>query len=191
MRSLFTSILLSLFTVTITAQYAYDTSVENPFGLPNPDAPEQLKDFAPMIGECDCISIKRNPDSSWDTPKKMYWRFKYILNGMAVQDDAFIEDGSYGGSIRQFIADSTRWYVHYYSSRFPSTTLPAWEGVKNDSSIILYRAQTAPNGMEGFYKITFYDMNETGYKWKGDWVNPDESIVYPTWTIECTRRESE
>lgn len=191
MRTIAT-LMFSCLSITATlAQYDYEASVEHPFGLPNPEAPEQIMDFAPMIGECDCTSVKRNPDSSWDSPKKMLWRFKYILNGMAVQDDAFVEDGSYGGSIRQFIPDSTRWYVHYYSYNFPTTTLPAWEGTRNDSSIVLYNAQKAPNGMEGFYKITFYDMVDNGYKWKGEWVNTDESIVYPTWTIECTRRESE
>lgn len=175
----------------LNGQYLYEASEAHPFGLPNPDAPEQIKDFAPMIGECECTSITRKPDQTWAEPQKMLWRFKYIMNGTAVQDDVLREDGSHAGSIRQYIADSTRWYVHYYSNTFPSTTLPAWEGTRNDTSIILYRAQKAPNGMDGFYKITFYDMDQRGYKWKGAWVNPDESIVYPTWTIECTRRESE
>lgn len=189
MRSIFT-ICIILFTLPVLqAQFSYEPSAAHPFGLPNPEAPEEIKDYAPLIGECDCTSVRRKPDSSWDTPKKMLWRFKYILNGMAVQDDALNEDGSHGGSIRQFVADSTRWYVHYYSSKFPSTTLPAWEGKKNDSTMVLYRAQVAPNGMEGFYRITFSEMTEDGFKWSGDWVNPDESIVYPTWKIDCVKRK--
>lgn len=176
---------------SLQAQFAYEASAEHPFGLPNPEAPEQIKDYAPLIGECDCSSVRRKPDQSWDEPKKMLWRFKYILNGMAVQDDALHEGGTHGGSIRQFIADSTRWYVHYYSTNFPSTTLPAWEGNRNDSTMVLYKEQKAPNGMEGFYKITFSEMTEDGFKWSGAWVNPDESIVYPTWKIECIKRKEE
>ncbi|MDH3699034.1 MAG: hypothetical protein OER83_06880 [Flavobacteriaceae bacterium] len=176
---------------SLQAQFEYEASAEHPFGLPNPEAPEQILDYAPLIGECDCSSVRRKPDQSWDVPKNMLWRFKYILNGMAVQDDALHEGGTHGGSIRQFIADSTRWYVHYYSTNFPSTTLPAWEGNKNDSTMVLYKEQKAPNGMDGFYRITFSEMTNDGFKWSGDWVNPDESIVYPTWKIDCIKRKEE
>ncbi len=111
------------------------------------------------------------------------------MNGMGVQDETLKADGKHSGSIRQFIADSTRWYVHYYSSGSPSTVLPAWEGNKNEEGkIVLYREQTAPNGMDGFYKITFSEMDAEGFNWLGEWVTPDESISFPTWKIECKRR---
>ena len=161
-----------------------------PFGRANPEAPEQIKDFQPMIGECECTSITRNQDQTWAEPATMIWRFKYIMNGWGVQDETLRKGGRYAGSIRQFIADSSRWYVHYYSHPSATPVLPAWEGNKTeDGKIILYRDQTAPNGMEGKYKITFYDMTETGYKWLGEWVTPDESFSYPTWKITCRRKD--
>jgi ketosteroid isomerase-like protein len=110
------------------------------------------------------------------------------MNGMAIQDETLKHDGSYAGSIRQFIPDSTRWYVHYYSSGSPSTSLPSWEGKKNqDGDIILYREQKAPNGMEGSYKITFTDISEDGFNWIGAWESKDQSVVWPSWKIECTK----
>ena len=170
----------------IFAQYDYEPSLEHPYGLPNPDAPKELLDWAPMIGECNCISEMRNPDQTWAEPTNMIWRFKYIMNGMGVQDETLKEDGSYAGSIRQFIPDSTKWYVHYYSHPRSTPTLPAWEGGKiEDGKIVLYREQKAPNGMDGFYKITFYDMDDDGYKWLGEWVDTTESISFPTWKIDC------
>nr|WP_247672709.1 DUF4440 domain-containing protein [Aquimarina sp. MMG016] len=42
--------------------------------------------------------------------------------------------------------------------------------------------------MDGFYKINFYDINDKGFKWLGEWVNTNESFSYPTWKIECTKR---
>jgi|GEM_PF-3627096 len=33
--------------------YLYEPSLANPYGLPHPDAPEQIKDFSLLIGECD------------------------------------------------------------------------------------------------------------------------------------------
>ena len=183
-------ILISIFilsSITTNAQYSYDPSEEFPFGRPNPEAPEQIKDFDPMIGLCNCKSTSRNQDGTWAETIDMLWKFKYVANGMIVQDETLKSDGTHSGSIRQFNADSSRWYVHYYTTRVASATLPAWEGNKIDDKIILYRDQKAPNGSEGFYRITFYDMTKTGYKWIGEWVNKDETIVYPTWKIECIK----
>ena len=68
--------------------------------------------------------------------------------------------------------------------------LSAWSGNKTtDGKIILYRPQKAPNDMEGFYKINFYDISEDGFKWLGEWVNPTETISYPTWKIDCKKRK--
>ncbi|MCB0375165.1 MAG: DUF4440 domain-containing protein [Sinomicrobium sp.] len=171
------------------AQYEFEPSEAHPFGLPNPKAPKELLDFAPMIGECDCSSQTRNPDQTWQKPVAMVWRFKYIMNGMAVQDETLKEDDFYAGSIRQFIADSSRWYVHYYNARTPAPVLPSWKGGKNkDGKIVLYRDQKAPNGMEGWYRITFYAIDAAGFRWIGEWVPKDESFAFPTWKIDCKKR---
>lgn len=177
-----------LVTVMATGQYAYEPTSEHPYGLPNPAAPQELLDFAPLIGECQCTSIKRKADQTWGEPIDMIWRFKYIMNGMAVQDETLKADGLHSGSIRQFIPDSTRWYVHYYSSGAPTTILPVWEGNKEgEDSIVQYRDQKAPNGMDGFFKITFYDIDTNGFRWLGEWVSADGSVSFPTWKIECSR----
>lgn len=186
-------LLLSLLPFLSLAQgpSQYEPSKANPYGLPNPDAPQQVKDFAPMIGRCDCKSESRNQDGSWADPVDMTWTFKYIMNGWAVQDETLKADGGHSGSIRQYIADSARWYVHYYSNTAPTTQLSAWEGNMNESKdkIVLYRPQTAPNGMEGWFRLSFYDFDDKGYKWVGEWTDKAENIQYPTWKISCTRRE--
>lgn len=187
MKPYFSLLLIFAFSSPLLAQYDYDSSLEHPYGLPNPEAPKELLDFAPLIGECDCKSQTRNADQTWAEPSDMVWRFKYIMNGMGVQDETLKADGRHSGSIRQFIADSTKWYVHYYSSGSPSPTLPTWEGNKNeDGNLVLYRDQKAPNGMEGFYRLTFYDIENTGFKWIGEWVDKTESVVFPTWKIDCS-----
>lgn len=186
-----TSSLMVIFLISFvaSAQYNYEVSTTFPFGKANPEAPQQIKDFDPMIGDCHCKSTTRNQDGSWAKEVDMIWRFKYIMNGMAVQDETLKVDGIHSGSIRQFNADSSKWYVHYYSVKGIPKTLPAWEGYKKDNTIVLYRKQKAPNGMAGFHRLTFYDISKTGYKWIAQWVNKDESIVYPTWKIDCTKQE--
>lgn len=186
MKSIY--ILFFCFGVFGHSQSEYGVSNEYPFGKANPKAPSEIRDFEALIGKCNCKSINRNQDQTWADPVDMTWEWKYIMNGMAVQDETLKADGKHSGSIRQFIADSSKWYVHYYSTNAPSTSLPAWEGNKIDNgNIVLYRDQKAPNGMEGFYRLSFYDITKSGYKWIGEWVDKAEQIVYPTWKIECKR----
>ncbi len=167
----------------------FEASKDFPFGRINPDAPEQLKDFQPLIGLCDCTSESRNPDRTWAEPVAMTWKWKYIMNGMAVQDETLKQDGRHSGSIRQYSQDSARWYVHYYSSAAVSTRLSTWEGNKKDGDIVLYREQKAPNGMDGYYRLTFSNISDKGFNWIGEWVNKNESFSYATWKIACVKRE--
>jgi len=169
--------------------YEYEPSKKHPFGLPHPEAPQQIKDFDPLIGECNCQSIARNPDQTWGDTLSMIWRFKYIMNGFGVQDETLKPDGVYAGSIRQYNIDSAKWYVHSYSSNSAPNTLPAWEGEKTgENTIRLYRPNKAPNGMDGFYRITFYDIGREGFNWLGEWVDTSEAIVFPLWKIFCKKR---
>ena len=185
-------ILLIFISTNIFAQLnKYDSSKDHPFGKVNPNAPEQIKDYKDLIGECDCESIKRNKDNTWSEPETMLWRFKYIMNGMAIQDETFKSGGSYSGSIRQFNEETGKWYVHYYTSTVnpKSKQLPVWEGNMIDGKIILYREQKAPNGTEGFYKITFSEINEEGFNWLGEWVDNNETVSFPTWKISCVKKK--
>ena len=186
--SLFLTFLLV--TCIASAQYAYDASEKYPFGQLNPEAPKETADYAPLIGTCICKSVARLDPNTWADTVMMDWTFKYIMNGLAVQDQTLKEDGSHSGSIRQYNADSARWFVHYYSSATPTPTLSAWEGNLNeDGDMILYKDQTAPNGMEGFYKIVFSEITNEGFNWTGAWVDKSESITYPTWRIFCRKKE--
>lgn len=180
-------IFLILCTTFCFGQYDYEVSETNPFGLPNPEAPEQIKDFNLMIGLCNCESTTRNQDGTWSTPEKITWEWKYIMNGTAVQDQTLKPDGSHSGSIRQFNKDSSRWYVHWFSTKTPSTKFPVWEGNKKNDNIVLYKEQKAPNGTDGYFRLTFYDISKTGYKWVGEWTNISEKVVFPTWKIDCKR----
>ena len=181
-------LLLPLTIYSLEAQESYKVSAEQPFGKLNPEAPQEIGDYAPLIGICDCVSTKRNPDQSWGTSQKMTWTFKYIMNGTAVQDETLKEDGSHSGSIRQFVADSSKWYVHWFSNRSPSTTFPTWSGGMEENDIVLYRPQQAPNGMDGQTRLSFKDISSKGFNWVLEWIDEKGTIVYPTWTIECVKR---
>ena len=191
MRLLFNlTILLSVSALVSAQNKQYEPSTENPYGMLNPAAPEGTGDFDQIIGTCDCKSVNRNPDGTWQDTLKMEWQFKYIMNGTAVQDEVWRENNLMAGSIRQFNADSAKWYVSYYSSTSIPASLPCWNGAKNEEGeIVLNMAQKAPNGMDGSSRLTFHNISAEGFNWKGEWVSQDGSIVYPFWTISCRKRD--
>lgn len=186
-----TIINLFIFLITFSAfsQYKFDVSIKNPYGKYNPKAPKQVKDYQDLIGKCNCTSESRKPDGTWTKPVKMTWEWRYIMNGTAIQDMTLKEDGSHSGSIRQYNKDSLNWYVHYYSSKAATPKLRTWSGNKTmDGKIVLYMDQKAPNGTDGFSRLTFYDINKKGYKWIGEWVDKTEKVKFPFWKITCIKK---
>ncbi|MEZ4918132.1 MAG: hypothetical protein R2792_03410 [Saprospiraceae bacterium] len=65
----------------------------------------------------------------------MTWTFKYIMNGMAIQDETLKADNTYSGSIRQFNPETQKWNVHYYSKLRQHPALSSWEGGKKKTGI--------------------------------------------------------
>lgn len=186
------NLLLTVLTMIINlgfSQYDYEPSTEYPFGRPNPNGPTELSDWKGVIGTCECKSVSRLNQTSWADTVNMIWTFKYIMNGMGVQDETLKEDGVHSGSIRQFNADSSRWYVHYYSNAVASPSLRSWEGVlEENGNIVLYSEQASPNGLDGYFRLTFSEINKKGFNWVGEWVNTSETFAYPTWRIFCLRK---
>ena len=120
----------------------------------------------------------------------MEWKFKYIMNGTAIQDELWRENGQMAGSIRLFHPDSAKGVVTYYSSGPFKTTYPTWTGTKaTEDSIVLTMPQKAPNGMEGSSRLTFYNMSSSYFDWKGEWASDDATIVYPFRMISCAKKD--
>ncbi|WP_347175354.1 hypothetical protein [Polaribacter uvawellassae] len=181
---------ISFLSAQETLEMKYTTTKENPFGKYNPKAPKQLQDYKELIGLSKCESTSRNPDQTWAKPVNMTWEWKYIMNGMAVQDLTLKEDARHSGSIRQYDKDSLQWNVHYYSSAVTASPLQTWKGNRKENKIVLYKKQNAPNGTKGFSRLTFYDITNKSYKWIGEWVDEKETIVFPFWKIECKKQKS-
>ncbi|MGJ8662054.1 MAG: hypothetical protein ACSHWU_00320 [Marinicella sp.] len=173
------------YSLNSTVTYEYSANEAHPFGQYNPSAPAELLVFSPLIGQAHCQSVSRIDQNNWAEPVEMLWTFRYVLNGTAVQDDTLKSDHTHSGSIRQFNAESNKWHVYYYTSRAVPDELPVWTGGSQGGDLVFWRAQKAPNGMEGFYRLTFYDISEMGYKWMGVWVDQNKTIEYPTWKIAC------
>ena len=187
--TLFFSIVF-LFNAFAFSQEEYKASPKNPFGKLNPSASKEVADYADLIGISDCKSRQRGKDGKFKTAVNSVWQFKYVMNGTAVQDESWKSDGSHTTSIRQFDNKKSQWHVTFFSKNSPSPTPSTWSGGTNKKGdIVLKRPQKAPNGMEGFSKLTFHEISKKSFKWKGEWVDKSEKIVFPFWRIECKKRK--
>ena len=171
-------------------KYLYAPSEQNPYGLANPAAPEQVKDFDKLIGVSNCKSVRKNKDQDWGDEVNMTWTFQYIMNGMGVQDSTLKADGIHSGSIRLFDTENNHWQVHYYTTNINSKAqnLNMWTGGKKDQNLVFYRDMKAPNGMDGFYRLSFTEITKSSFNWIGEWVDMNETITFPTWKITCKKQ---
>ena len=114
---------------------------------------------------------------------------------MAIQDETLKEDGEHSGSIRQFSADSSKWYVYYYSTSKISS-VSTYHSIKVDEEIVLYKSIsdiTTPDNKKLFYGLTFSNISEEGFDWRGEWVEPSngkDKVYGTTWKINCIKRKS-
>ncbi len=187
-----TFIILGVFSLGLNffAQEQYRASDEDPFGKPHPNAPQQVKNYSKLKGISDCKSSQRGRDGKFKDPEDSVWQFKYIMNGRAVQDESWKSDGNHTTSVRQFDPKKSQWYVTFFSANSPTATPSTWTGgTEKSGNIVLKRDQKAPNGMEGVSRLTFYEISDRGFKWKGEWVSKNGKIVYPFWRIECEKRK--
>jgi hypothetical protein len=165
----------------------YEATKKHPFGQANPVLGDASTNWSEMIGKCNCRSLRRNPDQSWADTTDMVWEFKYVMNGTAIQDISWLPNNTYTSSIRQYHADKREWYVTFFGSAGVSNQPRTWEGIRKDDQIVLFNDQTAPNGTEGKYKITFSEISDEEFNWNGTWVNMDESFEFLTWQIWCKK----
>lgn len=166
----------------------YEPSPAHPFGRPHPDAPKELGQFAFMIGQNDCTEERLNNTTQEWVAGERTWDAHYFMNGHGIRDSG--RSGSTtNGNIRLFDTLTKTWNVTFFSS--PVYGSSTWQGKKVGDEIILKIPQKAPGtDFDGFSTLTFSNISETGFDWRGEWISVDESVVFPYWRISCVKRQS-
>lgn len=185
-RTLLILLLLPFFAGLMPAQGPdgeYNPSQEHPFGRKNPAAPDELEQFAFMIGHFDCKDRIRQADGSWlEFPAT--WHGYYFLNGHGIIDRYW--NGRFAtANTRVFDPSSKTWKVTFF--KMPGYSSGVWEGAKEEDKLVMKRENTRPDGTKVVSRLTFYDISEEGYEWKGEQVTGESAVT--TWTSSCKRRE--
>lgn len=141
-------------------------------GRPNPAAPEQTAQFGRLAGIWDVDMKIRQDDGSW--PEKGFpaeWRFHYVLDGWAVQDDWFapppgrpVEEGQrrqLGTGLRIYRPDEGRWDVAWISNT--QQQLSTFEA-RAEGSDGMVMTGLHPTGKPS--RTTFIDITGDSFDWR-------------------------
>lgn len=159
-------------------------SMEHPeslkHGEAHPDAPEQLAEFAFMVGEFDTKEEIRNGDGSW-RKSEATWNAAYFLSGFGIRDYYWNQKERFAtANIRVYDPEANRWYVTFFS--MPGNSFSSWEGGRvGDKMVMRPRGASGPNGS----RLTFFNIDEGGYDWVSESVRGD--TVTQSWREFATR----
>jgi len=140
-------------------------------GRRNPAAPAETEQFGRLVGIWDVTMSIRQDDGSWPKPEDALaaeWRFHYILDGWAVQDEWIsppwgtpVEEGirQLGTNIRIYDPNEGAWDVAWISNT--QQTLSTLTAKADGERIVM-------NGMHPSGKaqrVTFYDIRDRTFDW--------------------------
>lgn len=140
-------------------------------GRPNPQAPAEIALFGRLAGTWDVEMKIRQDDGSWpEAGFPAEWRFRYILDGWAIQDDWFAppphlpveeEPRQLGTGLRIYDDAAGHWDVAWISNtqRQVSTFEARPEGEDGIVMTGLY-ASGKPS------RTTFFDVTGDSFDWK-------------------------
>jgi len=143
-------------------------------GQINPDAPPETAQFGRLAGIWDVDMAIRQDDGSWPKPGeglKAEWRFRYILDGWAVQDDWIappsevpVEKGprQLGTNIRIYDPAAGKWRIAWISNtqKTLSTLEAVAEGEQAERMVLTGKH---PSGHT--QRVTFFDIGEDHFEW--------------------------
>ncbi len=162
----------------------YDPSKFDKYGKLNPAAPKASSQFSFMIGQFRCQdSLLVNGE--WKTSIAT-WETHYILNGYGIRD-VYRNENYAGESIRIYNTSKNKWEVYFFG--MPGEHTGLWEGEKIGNKMVMKQNRTGPNGEHLQSRLTFYDIKDHAFRWKGEVWNLDENTAIVNWKIDANRYE--
>ncbi len=159
----------------------------------NPEAPSETEQLGRLVGTWNAEQVIRNRDGSW-AEKKTYseWRWYYILDGHAIQDDWISlpqnndsqeqSPQAIGTNIRIYNPEKKQWVMAWIDKN--SRQLATFTAVFENDTIIM----TGTDNRGRLSKITFYNITENAFDWKKEWTADEGNSWFEIAKIYCTRK---
>ena len=163
--------------VAVDAQDEYEADSQNPFGRLNPNAPPETQQFGFLIGSFECKDKILNPATGTWFDMKAIRGAQYVLNGHAIQDKNY-NNIIVSTNIRIYDPVKREWIVSYFKAPFG---IGVWKGNFKDGRFEGFKDEENPDSV-----LTFYDISEKGYSWKGELLKDGKRSLF--WEFSCTRK---
>lgn len=154
----------------------------------NPEAPVETKILGKLAGTWDAEQSFLNRDGTWKEEKKYsIWKWYYILDGHAIQDDWIAVDSLnkrtiVGTNIRIFNREENKWHMAWIDKT--NRRLATFTAVNENGNIIM----DGTNAQGRRIKNTFFNISRNEFGWKQEWTFDGGN----TWTVvtkmHCTRK---
>jgi hypothetical protein len=178
----FITILAILFYLSLFAQEGF-----NP-GKLNPEAPKETKQFGQLVGRWDAEQNIRNKDGTWsEKATKAEWRWYYILDGHAIQDDWFSSDSTnhlqwVGTNIRIYNPEEKQWHMAWIDKT--NRRLAIFTAIYENGKIIM----EGTNAKGRQIKNIFSDITERSFNWTQQWTFDEGKSWVEVAKIHCTKK---
>lgn len=136
----------------------------------NPDAPRETELLGQLIGTWSIDQSIINSDGMWGNRKrKAKWRFYYILDGQAIQDDWITIDSLNnevvtGTNIRIYNPEEKQWHMAWIDKT--NRRLATFTAVNDSGKVIM----DGTNAKGRHIKNTFFNITENEFDWKQEWT---------------------
>ena len=143
------------------------------YGKPKPDAPEELSQFAFLIGKWRCDEKLKRPDGTYESFQAT-WICRYILDGYAIADEYRTtrpdtgELVRLGATYRSYNAEKKTWVMKWQDA-LTATWLDLGPeelgGVQVDQESITFKHRLPEDGL---LRCTFSNISKDHFTWRGE-----------------------
>lgn len=161
-------------------------------GKLNPAAPPETEQLGQLVGVWEAEQVKRNRDGSWSEEKtRAEWRWYYILDGHAIQDDWIslqaADDTSQvyqpiGTNIRIYNSEENQWHMAWIDKT--NRRLATFTAVNEDGKIIM----SGQNAQGRQIRNTFFDITQNEFDWQQEWTFDEGKTWVAVAKIHCERK---
>lgn len=138
---------------------------------PNPEAPEEIRQFGQLVGSWHCKGSERQQDGSWkETPGVAIWDWYYVLDGYAVQDvwrpdTEANPDATQGTNLRTFDPETGMWDIVWTKQDVPQ--IERFRAGFRDGEIHMFAERPAgPSYPRHLLHVTFHNIGDDRFDWR-------------------------
>lgn len=156
-------------------------------GTLSQDAPEETGILGQLTGIWQADQTILKSDGNWAAAKnKAEWKWYYILDGHAIQDDWIVIDSAgdrsvAGTNIRIYNKDEAKWYMGWIDSK--NRRLAEFTAINDGNSVVM----TGTNAQGRAIRNTFYNISADYFDWKQEWTFDEGNTWTEVTKIKCTR----